>query len=207
MERKMTVPLAKAKELLGEEALAHAGAWDSVTIKAVQNPNGTWAVSVAEPDGIMVALMVPSWQAEDIAVPGGEPAEDLHVTLCEIGTVGDISLEDQRRLIGVTGEVVRGSDALEGVLTGTGRFVNGGAEDAYWIGVDVPGLADLQAKLATALVEAGFPVKDYGTYTPHVTVAYLPADAPTPALTYAPAPVRFEDVTVCIGATRLAMDL
>lgn len=208
MERKMTVPIAKARELLGDQALAHVRSWDAVTIKAVMNPNGSWSVSVSEPEGIMVALMVPEHLQAAIAVPGGEPPSDLHVTLCYLGNVDDMSLEDQRRLIGVTGEVIRASACLDGVLTGTGRFINGEDTDAYWVGVEVPGLLEFQGRLATALGDAGFPVRDdFGGYTPHVTVAYIPKDQPTPPLSYAPQRVCFEHVTVCIGATRLAMAL
>jgi 2'-5' RNA ligase len=216
MNRKMTVPIAKAQEMaktLGEDFVATVAALlargiEAVTIEAAQTSDGTWDIGIAEPDGVMVALMIPDYWASEIALPGGEPAGDLHITLAYLGNAADLSLDDQRKLIGTVGEVAMRTPALRGNLTGTGRFVNGEDEDAFWIGVDIPGLESLQKDLAYTLNTAGFKVADdFGGYTPHVTVAWIPKDLPSPAVDFAPVSVCFDDITVCVGGQRLALDL
>jgi 2'-5' RNA ligase len=214
--KKITLPAEAAREVAkqyGEEFVAAveaaiAGGLDALTIYAEQNEQGMWDVGIKEPSGIMVALFIPSWAQNQVAVPGGEPKEDLHITLNYLGDAAEMSLNEQRRLIGVVGEVARRTRCLEGELVGTGRFTNGEETDPFWVGVQVPGLMDLQEDLANSLKDAGFsPHADYGDYRPHVTVAYIPAEAETPALEFAPVKVCFEHLTVAIGGQRLELGL
>lgn len=215
MNRKMTLPIAKAQELaktLGEEFVATVltlldRGLQAVTIEAVQNADGSYDIGIGEPDGVMVALMIPSYLQADVAVPGGEPAGDLHITLAYLGDAAALSLDDQRKLIGTVGEVAMRTAALRGTLKGVGRFVNGEDTDPLWIGVDVPGLEALQKDLAYTLETAGFTLSTHGTYVPHVTVAWIPKDAADPALDFAPVPVEFDDICVCVGGQRLSLDL
>lgn len=214
MNRKMTIPIEKAEALakdLGEEFVATvadllARGIQAVTVEAMQNADGSYDVGIREPDGVMVALMIPSWLQPEIAIPGGEPASDLHITLAYLGDAASLSLEDQRKLIGTVGEVALRTPALNGVLKGVGRF-DGDENDPLWVGVDVPGLEALQRDLAETLTVAGFTLSTHGTYVPHVTVAYLPKDTETPAVDFAPVPVEFCEVTVCVGGQRLGLDL
>lgn len=215
MNRKITLPIAKAQELaksFGDDFLAAVLAalnsgLDAVNVEATPTGDGSYDLSVTEPDGVMVALMVPDWLQSAVAVPGGEAPGDLHVTLAYLGYAADLSLEEQRRLVGVVGEVVMRSRKLKGVLSGLGRFSNDGETDPLWVGVDVPGLTELQADLASALEAAGFTVSSHGEYTPHVTVAWIDPEAPLPELEFAPLEVCFENVTVAVGGRRLALDL
>lgn len=215
MNRKITLPIEKAQELaktLGEEftatviALLERGL-QAVNVEAVQNADGSYDIGITEPDGVMVALMIPEHLQSIIAIPGGEPAGDLHITLAYLGSAGELSLDDQRKLIGVVGEVALRTPALTGTLARVGRFVNGEDTDPLWIGVDVPGLEALQKDLAYTLTAAGFTLSTHGDYVPHVTVAYVPKDAPDPALDFAPVAVEFDDICICVGGQRLSLDL
>lgn len=216
VKKSMTLPVEAAKDLAknvhGMDLLAavieaQERGLDAVTIYAEPVSDESWDIRIAEPSGVMVALMVPAYLQDLVALPGGEPAADLHVTLSYLGEAAEMSLNEQRRLIGTVGEVVRRHQVLRGHLGGTGRFTNGGETDPFWVGVDVPGLAALQADLHKTLTEAGYTPSTHGDYVPHVTVAYIPADADTPAVGYAPVEVCFYEVTVAVGGTRLAMAL
>lgn len=214
-----TVTVEKAAELAEASGLASLAArvqkaaddgWNVVTLEAIPDGNGGWDIGITEPTGAMIAIMLPDWVAEQVAVPGGESADDLHITLAYLGDAADISLEDQRRLVGVVGEVCLTNTALRGDLAGTGRFSNGDATDPFWVGVDIPGLQDLRAALVTALADAGFPLQGLGAdkqYVPHVTVNYLPADAATPPLDFNPVGVEVDALTVCVGANRFSLNL
>jgi 2'-5' RNA ligase len=215
MIRKMTLPADEAvkvaknygAEFLAAVEAAIEGGLQALTFTATEGDSG-WDVKITEPSGIMVALMIPAHLRDLLAVPGGEHPGDLHITLNYLGEAAAMSLNDQRRLIGLVGEVALRTNKLTGRLKGTGRFVNGEDTDPYWVGVDIPGIMELQSDLHKTLTEAGFaPHADFGDYRPHVTVAYLPADVEDPAVTFHPVDVEFCELTVCIGGQRLELGL
>lgn len=212
---KRTVSIEEAKTMAARAGLAAVATrvekaenegWDVITLEARLMPDGSWDIGAAAPTGVMVAWMLPSWTAERVAIPGGEPASDLHVTLAYLGdTAATMSAEDQRKLIGIVAEVCARHTRHEGTLEGTGRFVNGEDTDAYWVGVNIPELAEIREDLRQALEAAGIPLVGHGAgpdWTPHVTVAYLPKDQDTPAITFKPEYVNVEQITVCVGPNR-----
>lgn len=212
-----TVTIEKARELAtasGLESLAarvdkaEQDGWNVLTLQAVPDGNGGWDLGVTAPTGTMVAIMLPDYIADQVAVPGGEPAADLHITLAYLGSE-ELSLDDQRKLIGVVGEVCLDQPELRGNLAGTGRFTNGEDTDPFWVGVDIPGLTELRAKLVTALSDAGFtlPPTPGDGYTPHVTVNYIPAEQETPPLDFNPISIEVEALTVCVGPSRFELGL
>ncbi len=217
MKRTLTIEqareVAKASNLPGlverVEAAAVSG-WDVLTLLAMQQADGTYDVGVDAPTGVMVAWFLPEYIAERVAVPGGEDAGDLHVTLAYLGDAATFTLEDQRKLIGAVGAAVKKHHNLSGKIGGTGRFVNGEDTDPYWVGVEIPGLAELRATLVDELTLAGISLAGHGAageYTPHITVAYLPKDQATPAITYQPTSVGVSQLTICVGPNRFVMEL
>jgi 2'-5' RNA ligase len=215
---KITVETGRAHELAegtGLESLvgavekAQAAGLDKVTLIAVPDGDGGYDIGLREPDGVMVAWMLPDWIADSVAIPGGEPASDLHVTLAYLGDAANLSLDDQRKLIGVVGEVALDQTELKGELSGTGSFQNGEDTDPYWVGVQIPGLAELRAKLVTALTDAGFhlPATPGTGYTPHVTVAYVPKGETLPGMDFAPMGVVMHHLTVAVGGRHFTLEL
>lgn len=214
MNRKITLTTGAAGELakavnipgLAEAvATAVAASWDALTLLAEANDDGGYDVSVRPPNGVMVAWFLPDWIAQSVAVPGGEDASDLHVTLAYYGDADAMSLEDSRKLIGIVGEVcVRHTQLRGGVLGGTGRFVNGEDMDPFWVGVDIPGLRALRDDIVETARAAGFEPQGMGAddWHPHVTVAYIPKDEETPQLEFAPLEVYVDTITTAIGAQR-----
>jgi len=217
---KQTLPIEKARELAAASGLvslqarvekAYDDGWQVITLEAIPDGDGGWDIGAAAPTGVMVAWYLSEWTADQVAVPGGEARAELHVTLAYLGDAADMSVEDQRRLTGIVGEVCMTHYRLEGILEGTGRFVNGEDHDPYWVGVNIPGLDHLRADLVTALVDAGVPLQGIGDgkgeYTPHVTVAYLPKDTPSPAMDFRPVNVTLDALTVCVGPNQFELSL
>jgi 2'-5' RNA ligase len=208
---RITIPVDKAKEMAEASGLQNVAdrvekaaqdGWDLITLEAVKQADGSFDIGATAPTGVMVAWMLPQWTAERVALPGGEAASELHVTLAYLGDASALSLDQQRTLIGVVAEVAARHQMLTGYLQGTGRFVNGDDVDAFWVGVNIPGLAELREDLRQSLEAAGIPLAGYGAtaeYTPHVTVAYLPKDQETPSMTYKPEQVSVDTLTVCVG--------
>ncbi|TMR97293.1 2'-5' RNA ligase family protein [Nonomuraea basaltis] len=138
--------------------------------------------------GVMVAVMLPGEVAEQLAVPDGVPASELHVTLAYLGK--ELDEEALATVADVVAAVAAESGPLSGVVGGIGAFPAGEDGVPVYIPVDVPGLEVLRQRLVDRLAEAGIaPASDHG-YTPHVTLTYLP-DGETMAL---PEPVPAHDV-------------
>ena len=123
--------------------------------------------------GGMIALL-PA-EASQLAVEGGEPAAELHLTLAYLGDDLTDTLPEWRA--GVVSSAVRAIEGTDPVVGGSlfGRAeFNANNPDrgqcVVWL-VDSHGLEPLREKLLAALGDR-VPRSDFGTWQPHITVAY-----------------------------------
>lgn len=108
---------------------------------------------------------------EDLTVPGGEAAQELHVTLVYM-TDDHTSLTPEHRA--AIGEVLRRTTAaIEAPITGV-RTLGSDDPAATVLLLDSPELQALRPALKQAMIDAGVPVPEdtYPTYIPHITVGY-----------------------------------
>lgn len=214
MNRTITLPAEDAREFLKTAGAPDAlitqvdKSWAAAAISAAYEGDEV-ALTVAPPTGVMVAWMLPRYIAEMIAVPGGEPLQDLHLTLAFLGQASAMSADESRKLVGIVGEVCNRHLQISGTLHGFGRFpAKPDAEvEPLWVGVNLPGLLALQADLVEALKASGLPVSTEYDYHPHITVAYVPREQGTPAVGVAPVGITLDALTVCVGPHRYALDL
>jgi len=152
----------------------------------------------------MIALYPSPATAEALAAqPGAStPPEDLHLTLVFL-TGAAVELEAQRPAIS---EAVRRAAAaagpLRGVVGGIGLFAGDAdaAERPLVALADVPGLNELRADLMRELgVDA--PTEEHG-FTPHLTLAYVPKDAPLEAVPPPELPLAFEELELVWAGER-----
>ncbi|KPV49200.1 hypothetical protein SE17_33955, partial [Kouleothrix aurantiaca] len=126
----------------------------------------------------------------------------LHLTLAFLGDSTEAPLATNKaRIIGLVKEwAATQGRQLQGTINGLGRFFH--AEDdhtnAVFVSPDVPGLPELRQSLCEAIERAGFDYSNTHGFTPHITVAYVPIDAPTPAIRIE-TPVQFDAVTLAWG--------
>ena len=157
--------------------------------------------------GVMVALMLPQAAAEQIAVPGGLPPSDLHITLCYVGDLADGPI-DRDRLMATVQAWSAQQHPLYVDLDRLDRFPGDGEKAPIIVRSDTAVLQDVHSSLCAALDAAGIDYPHtFPTYSPHVTLCYVPADAPTPAL---PAPdlhLCFTACTVAYGMERVLFPL
>lgn len=214
MNRTITLPAADAREFLKTAGAPDTlieqvdKSWAAATISAAYEDDEV-ALTVSPPTGVMVAWMLPDHIARMIAVPGGEPLQDLHLTLAFLGKASAMSPDESRKLVGIVGEVCNRHLQISGILNGFGRFTAKADADVepLWVGVNLPGLLTLQADLVEALKAAGLPVSTEYDYSPHITVAYVPREQATPAVTVAPLEITLNALTVCVGPHRYTLDL
>lgn len=216
MKRTITLPTEQAKDFLKAADAADLidaidAMWQMVQIAAEpsETEQGAYDIQVSAPTGVMVAWMLPEWVARMLAVPGGEPMESLHLTLAYLGDASALSADDSRKLVGIVGEVCNRHIALSGTVNGFGRFTakEGADVEPLWVGVNLPGLQELRADLVDALTTAGLPVSTEFDFAPHITVAYVPVDAPTPSVTVAPLDIALNSLTVAVGGAHYTLDL
>ncbi len=175
--------------------------------------------------GMMVAFMVKPEIAEQLALPDGEPVEDLHCTLCFLGDMydtppqGKLSPATTSDLISVVlGAFAQGAKPLVGHVGGIGRFVNGGDSDAVVALVNAPGLQAFRRRLVDTLETAGYYVASDYDYLPHITLQYVDASEPTPDVDLPgsmladdggmlPAALIFDEICLAIGDDRYTFPL
>lgn len=138
--------------------------------------------------GVMLALY-PDAAARRIisATPGvTEPAEDLHITLCYLGKTDETALaQNKAALIDALQRWAREQPGpLRGEVNGLGRFytIKDGDTNPVYLAPDLPGLPQLRQSLVNQIAASGLDYNQEHGYTPHITVAYVPQDAPTPAI-------------------------
>ena len=146
--------------------------------------------------GAMVALYPSAEVAEHLAVEGGSPAGELHVTLAFLGDRA--AVEDPAGLAAQVQSAIAGTPPLSGEVGGIGIFPDKGDGTPVWVPVDVPGLAELRGSVVGALDAAGTPqVSEHG-FTPHLTLGYdLPGLDPVD-----PTPVTFDTAYLVVGDDR-----
>lgn len=167
--------------------------------------------------GMMLALFPDIPTAEALAIPGGEVATDLHITLAYLPADGDDvtrnpTTNDHARtdLLRIIDSVAASFRPISGCIGGIGRFAASASSDMKDVCialVDVPGLSELRARLCSTLEINGFAVAKNHGYTPHITLAYIDPTAEMPVESVPSYSLQFDTVWVCIGDERIPFDL
>lgn len=125
-------------------------------------------------DGIMVALVPPQQVAEQIVQEGGQPVDDLHITLAYLGSTGDYTKEELAWLPELVGSWAARQKPLQIRVGGVGKFTNGGkGEHVLYAAPDIPGGAQAHSSLAAFLTGHGYKLPSEHGWTPHMTLAYV----------------------------------
>lgn len=158
---------------------------------------------------VMVALYPPRALAEGLALPGGEAASDLHVTVAYLGRRSSLPV-DPAELVPELRKVVAAAQPLRGSLGGIVRFpASDGSEgrEPFCAVADLPGLVELREQLRQALERRAVQLPALHGYVPHLCLAYLDPGAPAPLQQIPARPVRFTEVALVMGAQRWALPL
>lgn len=158
--------------------------------------------SDAAHNGLMVGYWLDAETAGQLAIEGGEAAEDLHLTLCYCG---DTAAYDDATIAAMILEVAKVAaeyGPLEGRIGGIGRFTSSNSSDGRDVvvaQVDVPGLAELRQALAECLQGVGALSSQQHGWNPHITLAYIEAGAAMPVESLPELPLQIDKLTVAVG--------
>jgi 2'-5' RNA ligase len=178
--------------------------------------SATAQVTKAAQRGVMVALYPTVSAAQVLAldpdrVQGAEPVERLHLTLLYVAEDLDL-LDDLDALRQAVRSFASTAPVLEGRIGGHGRF-HGEEEDAVVALPDLPELPRFRQALVNRVESALAgnsrpyePAERHG-FTPHITLAYVGPNEPTPQGVPGPLPLRFEQVSLAVGGRREDFDL
>lgn len=132
---------------------------------------------VPQPDnssGAMIALMPP--EAAALAVEGGLPAAELHITLAYLGDATTIA--DPTELQAICTELAASLEPGTGRIAGPAAFVNdpdpetGEAEIPLVALIDSQWITAMRATLADALDASGISIPSEHGFIPHMTMRY-----------------------------------
>lgn len=167
---------------------------------------------VQQHTGIMVAFMLDQPTAEQLALPGGEPVEDLHCTLAYMGDMNDEARLGRKRpaetlgtLKYVLSDFAKFSAPLQGKIGGIGRFTSSessGEQSPVIALVNTPGLQEWRRHLVYMLEGAGYYVASDFDYTPHITLSYVPDDEHMPVDLIDALPLNFDTLCLAMGDDR-----
>jgi 2'-5' RNA ligase len=153
-------------------------------------------------DSVMLAFFLDSSVAEELALEGYEPAEDLHVTLAYLGQPDGL---DRELLEKAVAAFAAEAPKVSGEISGWGIF---NTEDGPVLhaSVDSAELGPWRQRLITTLEAVGAPVSHDHGFTPHITLAYL-GDDDLPFEELATRPLEFGEVVLAWGDDRSAFSL
>jgi 2'-5' RNA ligase len=150
----------------------------------------------------MIALYPPSDVAALLAVDGGLPAEEMHVTVAYLGDAADIDAEALQEVVAE----LAARKPISGQISGIARFT-GGDNDVIVALIDSADLEDLRRDTLDALYERGIQIpRDHG-YCAHLTVTYLDPDDPAPLDRLEAGPIEFGVLSAVHGADRVDVPL
>ena len=119
-------------------------------------------------DGGMIAFVLPPEVSSKLRVPGGNPEDELHVTLAYLGE--DVPPEVADRAASAL-DGIEQSYSIPTTLGGRGTFDPDG-DPVHYASVDAPGIEYLWAEIVDRLNRAGVAVPTEHGFTPHVTLKY-----------------------------------
>lgn len=145
----------------------------------------------------MVCWYVPPEIAQHLAIPDGEPVDDLHLTLAYLP---DISVVDPQTVVKAIGAAL-GGEPLSGKLSGVGRFSDD-EKDVCYISADVPGLSELRNRIVESLKASGVALSENHGFTPHITLKYLEVNEPSPVDRLPPMEISIDVISLVLGEQR-----
>lgn len=151
-------------------------------------------------DGYMVALYPPPDVAKAIALPGGEPVEELHLTLAYMPN--EDGADDTARLGAILQDWAQGQAPLEGAVQGVGRFnpkeENG--KEPFYASFFCDQLPAFRQSLIDLIQGHGYQVAL--NFTPHITLAYLEKGTSPLLQPIEDRNARFDSVALVVGGRR-----
>lgn len=155
-------------------------------------------------NGVMIAAWPSETLAQQLAIPDGEAADDLHVTIAYFGKeLTSQAIDTIHRVLARVCESF--PPLLDGTLSGEGRFPANPSTEGRDVLVrlaDIPRLETLRERILIELEALDIEAFRNHGYCPHMTMAYVdPLNRQLPPMKTFPFPV--ERITLSVGKLRV----
>lgn len=161
----------------------------------------------AEHKGCIVALSIPKEIGKQIAVEGGLPPSELHITLCYFGKLKDNPEEKLYAMVRELALLAAFHPVLKGDISGSGRFCGvEGDKDAAYLSFDSPTIPEFRRSVKQ-ITDKYVSVSDLHGFTPHITLAYVAPEERHPRERLQAIAVEFNTLEVWAGATHFILPL
>jgi 2'-5' RNA ligase len=153
--------------------------------------------------GAMIALIPTAEDATRLAVDGGEPAEQLHLTLAYLGEAVDLGARGQQDVIDYVSSAVNGLPLLEAEIFSVNAFNPAGADDRdpclVWglTGDMLDAVHDIIDD-TLHLIDAAIP-SQHRPWAAHITAAYTSDMGRIAELASRVGPVKFDRLRLAFG--------
>jgi 2'-5' RNA ligase len=150
----------------------------------------------------MIALMPTAEHAARLAVPGGEPADQLHITLRYLGDVDEIPTGAPEAILTACRALFAGESPVEVDLFGAAVFAPDEPDDACVVLLASGADLDRCRRLAVSAAAGRVVVEEHLPYVAHLTIACSPQAAlMVPGYAGLVGPLLCDRVRVAVGDT------
>lgn len=159
--------------------------------------------------GIMIALFLDPKVAKQLAIPDGEPANDLHITLAYLKSEDnpDLSISSLKKLLA---SYASEAAPLSGSTSGVGRFSPSEQSDELspiYASVNISGIQQFRSDLVKQLEASNITIAKNFEYTPHITLDYINSDDPMPINDVPTLDLSFNELWLCVGDDRYSFPI
>lgn len=159
-------------------------------------------------NGVMVAFFLQKDVAQKLALPDGERADDLHMTLVLLPERGKY-VEPLRDPF-VSPRILRGTLSvfaslhapLSATISGIGCFRPKEGNGVFYASVDAPGLEAFRHDLLETLSGIGYEQASEHGFTPHITLQYMEPYTLISTQWLPALPLFFDTLSLAVGMDR-----
>lgn len=155
--------------------------------------------------GVMLAFWPSKETAERLAVKGGEPSDQLHVTLAYFGKLSEMKMDVLPALEKAVEHFANTHAPLQVTFGGLGRFPatpQSDGQDVTYLGVHSDKIQKFREELVDAVKALGVEPKSNFGYNPHMTLKFVPPHSPHLLPTPEPESVIFDRIVLSMGTAK-----
>jgi 2'-5' RNA ligase len=208
--------LQDVAQLFGVQAAGQSGRLVTATIRASMDDQD--GESDDEPDddepehsGAMIALIPTDADAARLAVEGGEPGEQLHVTLHYLGDGADFSPDAREQMVDLVRSYLDADGGLPPVEAdgfAVSVFNPGSGESAIVLGLGGAGLSAAHNRVLSAMGDYGADLPEqHDPWVPHLTLTYSDDPGVVATLVDRVGPVVFDRVRLAFAGEHIDIPL
>lgn len=146
---------------------------------------------------VMIAFEIEDDVAAQLALPDGDPPEELHITLGYFGEASNTITRESMLIL--AHQLAREVPPMDVLLNGIGRFSSEDGDDACVVLIDHPLLPSIYTRMLDLANELQVNYQPSHGYTPHLTLGWLNREAKMPTQRWTPIKVRIASIALHYG--------